>query len=313
MNVLIIGGLGFIGSHLAEQLLKKEHEITIISRSKSKISNIKGFEDNVRLVIKDVRNIGDFVKNFDVIFHLAGTTDNYAIVEDDLERDIEANCKGTLYLLDACRKYNPKVRIIFASSFFVIGKPKELPVDESSECNPSSLYPATRLCGEHICKIYSSVFNLDVIIARFANVFGAKELADNKKKAAFNYMINMAVHNHELTLYDSGDFVRDYIYVTDVADACITLMEKGETNEIYHIGRGEGIKIKRLFNMVVDVIGKGKVVSIPTPTFHKKVGVKDFYFDISKIKALGWKPKIQIQKGIKLTADYYLELENQVK
>lgn len=305
MKILVTGGLGFIGSHLSESLINQGHEVTILSRSNLKIDNIKHFKDKVELLIKDVKEIKDEVKNFDVIFHLAGSTDNYAIIEDDLERDIELNCKGILYLLNSCKKHNPKIKIIFASTFFVVGIPEKLPVDETARCKPLSLYPATRLCGEHICNIYHNVYGLDIIIARFANVFGEREQCLNKKKAAFNFMINTALNDGELTLYDSGDIIRDYIHVKDVVDACITLMEKGVSNEVYFVGRGEGIEIRKLFEMVINIVGSGKIKNIPTPNFHKKVGIRDFYCDISKISKLGWKPKISIEEGIKLTADYY--------
>lgn len=308
MKILITGGLGFIGSHLAESLLKKCHDVTILTRSVSKIDNISKFKNKITLIIKNVKDIGVEVKDFDVIFHLAGTTDNYALVENDLERDIESNCKGTLNLLNNCKLHNPTVRIVFASSFFVVGVPEKLPVDEKSRCKPLSLYPATRLFGEHICNIYHNVYDMDIVIARFANVFGDREQFHNKKKAAFNYMIYKALMDEELTLYGKGDFVRDYIFVSDVVNACITLMNKGEKNEIYFVGRGEGIEVRKLFELVIETVGSGRIKNIPVPKFHQKVGIKDFYCDIGKIRKLGWEPKVDISTGIKITADYYRSL-----
>ncbi len=305
MKVLITGGLGFIGSHLTQKLVQENHNVTVLTKTKNKINNIKTVKNKINIIVKDIKNIGEEVSNFDVIFHLASTTDNYAIVENDLERDIETNCKGTLYLLHACKEYNPSVKIIFGSSFFVIGNPELIPVNESASCDPLSLYPATKLCAEHICKIYFRVFDLDIVIARFANVYGPREKGRDKKKAAFNYMINQAVNDNELTLYDKGDFVRDYIYVEDVVSALTIIMEKAMGGEIYHIGSGKGIKIKNLFEMTVDIVDSGQIVEIQTPKFHKNVGIRDFIFDISKIRSLGWEPKFSIREGIKRTAEYY--------
>lgn len=308
MKILILGGFGFIGSHLAEELVNNQHRVTILSKTDSKRKNIEKIKDKIEIIINDLKDIGEKVKEFDVIFHLAGTTDNYAIVDEDLDRDIDANCRSTLYLLDACRKYNPSVKIIFASSFFVVGKPEKLPVKEDAKTNPLALYPATRLCGEHFCHIYHNVYNLNVIIARFTNVFGPKELPFDKRKAAFNYMIFSAMKNNDLTLYETGDFVRDYIYVSDVVNGLITIMNQGISDETYFIGRGEGIFMKDLFELIIEVVGQGKIVNIPTPIFHRQVGIKDFYCDNSKLKKLGWEPKVEIIEGIRRTVESYKEL-----
>ncbi|MFX0126489.1 MAG: NAD-dependent epimerase/dehydratase family protein, partial [Candidatus Hodarchaeota archaeon] len=252
MKILITGGLGFIGSSLGKYLVDREHEITLLSRSKRKISNISEFKDNVEVLILPVEEIKEEVKDFDVIFHFASSVDNYAIIENDLNRDININCKGTLNLLDACQKYNRKCRLIFGSSFFVVGKPKKLPVDETAECNPLSLYAATRLCGEHFCKIYRNIFGLKTIIVRFVNVFGEKEQFTDKKKAAFNYMIGQVLQGKPITMYDDGLVKRDYIHISDVVRACEVIMNKGIDGETYFVGRGEGIMLKNLFEMIIE-------------------------------------------------------------
>src|SRR3989338_9143992 len=129
---------------------------------------------------------------FDLIFHLAGSTDNYAIIEGEPYKEIELNCNTTIALLEACKKYSPKARIIFASTFFVNGNVEKLPVTPESPCNPLGLYGATRLAAEHFCRIYHNLFGMDIIIVRFTNVFGAREQI-SKKKAGFNYLIKLAV------------------------------------------------------------------------------------------------------------------------
>lgn len=208
-KVLIIGGLGFIGSHLVKKSIKKGYEVTIFSRSEKTV-NIEAIKDKVKLIIKDLKDIDEEVKSFDFIFNLAGSTDNYAIIENQPYRDIEANCTTAISLLEACRKHNPKARIIFASTFFVNGNVNNLPVTPESPCNPLGLYPATKLAAEHFFKIYHNVFNLDIVIARFTNVFGPFEQAENKKKAGFNYLINLALKGQDIPIYNHGDFFRDY-------------------------------------------------------------------------------------------------------
>lgn len=307
-NVLITGGLGFVGSHLAKECLKNGCNVTILSRSRRKIGNIDEIKDKVDLIVKEVKDIGQGdLKGIDTTFHLAGSTDNYAIADGEPFRDIEANCTATIALLEACRKYNPKVRIVFGSTFFVNGNVDKLPVTADSPCNPLGLYGATRLAAEHFCHVYHKIYGLDIVIARFTNVFGPFEESANKKKAAFNWLIGLAVNGDVLPIYSNGEFVRDYIYVTDVADGCISIAQKGETDKIYYVGRGEFVKFKELITIIVKETG-AKIKSIEPPDFHKSVGIVDFVCDNSLLKKLGWRPKISIEEGIKRTIRYYKEL-----
>lgn len=302
-KVLIVGGLGFIGSHLARQCVEKGLDVSILNRSKSKIANIDPVRDKINLIIKDVKDIDSEVAGFDTIFHLAGSTDNYSIIEGEPYRDIELNCVNTIALLEAVKKNNTDARVVFASTFFVNGRPEKLPVDENSPCRPLGLYGATRLAAEHFCRIYHNVFDLDIVIVRFTNVFGENEQSANRKKAGFNYMINEACFGNDLYVYDNGDFYRDYIHVSDAARAIMVAAEKGETNEVYYAGRGEFVKFRQLINIVQEETDV-KVNSIAPPDFHRRVGITDFVCDNSRLKALGWKPAISLEEGIKKTIDY---------
>lgn len=305
-NILITGGMGFIGSHLAKKYVKEGHNVTILSRSEKKKLNISDIEKDAKIILKDIKDIGsEEVSGKDIIFHLAGTVDNYAIEEGDPYRDIEINCKGTIALLEACKNFNKKARIIFASTFFVNGNVSKLPVTPESPCNPLAIYPATRLAAEHFCKIYNSVFGMNSVIMRFTNVFGTLEQGNNKKKAGFNFMINQAVKGEEIKLYNNGDFIRDYIYIDDVVDACQLIGDKGKAGEIYYVGRGEFVKFKRLIDIISSNLPGLKITSIEPPQFHKAVGIVDFVADVSPLKKLGWEPKVSLEDGIRRTIKYY--------
>lgn len=304
-KVLITGGLGFVGSQLARECLKKGYAVYVLSRSDKKIKNVADIQDSIGLKIKDVKDIDQKdVAGMSIIFHLAGSTDNYAIIEDDPYRDINVNCIGTIALLEACRKYNNRARIIFVSTFFVNGNVEKLPVTPDSPCNPLGLYGATRLAAEHFCHVYHNVFDMDIVIARFTNVFGPHEESANKKKAAFNWLISLAVEGNELPIYSNGEFVRDYIYVADVVDGCLVLAEKGEANQIYYVGRGEFVKFKELVDIIVRETG-AKVKAVEPPEFHKGVGIVNFVCDNSPLRKLGWRPKVSLEEGIKRTIEYY--------
>jgi UDP-glucose 4-epimerase len=304
-NVLITGGLGFIGSHLARDCVSAGHTVRILSQTDKKIKNIEGIDTKVDLIIKNIKNISENdVSGIDWIFHCASTTDNYNI-QDSPYLDTEVNCIGTLSVLESCRRYNPKAKIVYPSTFFVNGNLSHLPATPDSPCEPLGLYPATKLAAENFCKIYGKVFGLETTIARLTNVFGVNEQRDNKKKAAFNNLIRLAVEGKEVPLYSNGDFIRDYIYVTDVTSALTTLAEKGEAGKVYYVGNGKPLKFKQLMDIVIEEAGDGKLVPIEPPQFHKKVGIVDYYCDNTPIINLGWEPKISMREGIRRVVQEY--------
>ncbi|MFA5173823.1 MAG: NAD-dependent epimerase/dehydratase family protein [Candidatus Pacearchaeota archaeon] len=305
-KILITGGLGFIGSGIARKNVEIGNEVTILTRSLSKINNIADIHNRVNLSVRDIREIQkEDVEDKDYIFHLAGTVDNYAIKEGQPYKDININCAGTIALLEAMREYNPQAKLMFASTFFVNGNVDKLPVNAESPCHPLGLYPTTRLAAENFCQVYNNVFDIPFLIARFTNVFGPPERGDNNKKAGFNFMINQAVKGEELKVYNNGDFYRDYIYVDDVVDGCQTLAEKGEIGHIYYVGRGEFVKFKKLIDIIGQQIPGLKTTPIVPPKFHKNVGITDFVCDNTPLKNLGWSPKVSLEEGIKRTIEFY--------
>jgi len=305
MNILITGGLGFIGSNLAHKCVHEGHCVTLLSHSEKKKENISEVKDDVKIILKDIRDISsEDVAGMDYIFHCASTVDNYNI-QDNPYLDTEVNCNGTTALLEACRNGNPGVRIVYASTFFVNGNLDKLPATPNSPCNPLGIYPATRLAGEQFCKAYNQTFGMNATIARFTNVFGQREQAANKKKAAFNQMLAAAMRGEEIPLYSNGEFIRDYIHVEDVVDALLIIAEKGKKGEVYYVGRGEKTNFGDLMKMVIEEAGSGTLKSIEPPKFHKAVGIKDFYCDNALLKELGWTPQVSLRQGIRKTIDYY--------
>ena len=305
MKVLITGGLGFIGSNLAERCLEEGHDVALVSKSDKKRKNIKGLEDKVDLILKDVTQIDEEVKSIDYIFHLASIVHNKPVSNDPL-KEVSVNCEGTIALLEACRRHNPSARIVYGSTFFVNGSlgPEDIPANPSSPCNPLSIYAATRLAGEHFCKVYNNAFGMNSVIARFTNIFGIREQGDNREKGVLNRMISMAMKGGEILVYDGGEVRRDYLYVSDAVEACLVIAEKGQTGEIYYVGRGEEVKIKDLVSRVLDQTGTDsmKVVSSNIP---REMAVGDFSCDNTPLRDLGWLPKVYIMEGIKKTIEWY--------
>jgi len=302
MNILITGGFGFIGSNIANRYIEYGHNVTILSKTNRKKDNI--IYNNYNLILKDIKDIvHDDLLHIDLIFHCASTVDNYNILSDPY-LDANVNIIGTIALLEAAK--NTNIRIIYTSTFFVTGNSNELPANNNTNVEPLALYGATKLCAEHILKTYNRVYNVDIVIARLSNVFGNGEVSNNNKKAALNRMIYIATHNLDvINLYDNGKIYRDYIFISDVIDALITLSTHGENNKVYYIGRGEAVQFRKIIDLIIKHTNFSNIKTINPPKFHKQVGIDNFYCNISDLKKLGWSPKVSLEDGIIKTIKGY--------
>ena len=307
MKVMITGGAGFIGSHLTEKLLKKNHEVTIVTRSSKK---------NIEDIIKEIKYERANVINFnklsniikknkpDIIIHLAGNTSHSKSFEKPFD-DLNSNAKSTLNVLEIIRQSLPKCKFILGSTFVVIGKPLKLPVNEKTECNPTTLYGANRLLSEHYTKIYSQVYGIDTNIFRITNSFGPKEKVIANKNAV-NYLIYKAFKGDEVTIYNNGKFFRDLIYVTDVVNGIYEITRKGKSGELYWISSGKKLWFYQL-GKILEKNTNAKIKYVEPPKYTKKVDVGNFVVSNSKLKTLGWKPEISIEDGINQTMRYFKE------
>ena len=307
MKIVITGGLGFIGSHLCDLLAKQNHQIILISKSFSKKANITNTSKNVKIEKLDVTNyskLGTFLEKIkpDVIVHLAGNTSHSASFEKPIS-DIDVNAKSTLFILEKIRQVNKKCKFILGSTFIVIGKPKKLPVNENSTCNPTTIYGANRLLSEHYCNIYHEVYGLDTLTFRITNSFGPREQVISTKNAV-NFLIHEAFLGKTVTIFKKGNFFRDIIYVSDVISGIKTIMKKGKSGELYWISSGKKIWFYEL-GKLLEKLTDAKVKFVKEPNYTKKVDVGNFVVDNSKLRVLGWKPKINLNQGIKETLEYF--------
>lgn len=306
---MITGGLGFIGSHLVDALAKSNHQIIILTKSFSKKKNLGTNLDNKKIVIKKL-NITNFNKFSDIIikykpeilFHLAGETSHSNSFLDPMS-DVDSNIKSTMCALETIRKNKIKCRFILGSTFVTIGKPEKLPITENSTCNPTTIYGASKLYCENLCKIYNNVYDLDTVIFRITNSFGPREQIISNKNA-INYLIYRAFNGDEITLFNNGKFFRDLIYVSDVISALQIIMKKGKSGNLYWISSGKKTWFYKFGNLLTKNTGS-KVVFPKTPKYTKKTDVGNFIVDNSKLKKLGWRPKVSIDQGILKTLDYF--------
>ena len=307
MKIVITGGLGFIGSHLADFLIKQNHKIILVTKGMSKKTNISHISKKVNIEKLDVTNfskLGKFIEKTkpDVIIHLAGNTSHSASFEKPLS-DIDINAKSTLFILEKIRDLNKKCKFILGSTFIVVGKPKKLPVNENSICNPTTIYGANRLLSEYYCKIFHHVYGIDTRIFRITNSYGPREQTIPQKNAV-NFIIHSAFKDKEITIYEKGKFFRDLIYVSDVVSGINSILKKGKPGNLYWISSGK----KTWFYDLAKSLRKTtdcKINFVSSPIYTKKVDVGNFIVDNSKLKSLGWHPKISLEKGIRKTLNSF--------
>ena len=307
---MITGGMGFIGSHLCDNLVD-DHEIIILTKSESKKINLKESLSKIQIENLDITNFSKLEKVIlkhkpEIIIHLAGQTSHAKSFENPIY-DIDINAKSTLCILETIRSNNLNCKFILGSTFIVIGKPTQLPVNEETPCFPTTIYGTNRLASENYCKIYHDVHGLDTIIFRITNSFGPREQYLTTKNA-INHLIYKAFKGMEITIYNNGKFFRDLIYVDDVISAIKSIMLKGQSGNLYWISSNNKTWFYQL-GEILEKLTDTPVVYIDPPQYTKQVDVGNFLVDNSKLCSLGWKPSIPLQNGIKKTLDYFQSLK----
>jgi len=296
MNILITGGCGFIGSHIAEKLLRKGHKVTIIDNlSTGRLENVDHLVGhNLNVVIEDISNydkIQKYFKSIDIVYHIAALADIVPSIENPLQYH-NSNVNGTISVLECSRKNNVK-RFIYSASSSCYGIPDSYPTNELSVIKPQYPYATTKYLAEQYVMNWNTVYGLPVTSLRFFNVYGTRSRTSGTYGAVFGVFLAQKLNNKPFTIVGDGTQTRDFTYVTDVADACIAASESNKAiGKIYNVGSGNTYSI----NELVKLLG-GEKVNIP-----KRPGEPDCTFaDIKKIKKeIGWEPKISLEEGVKL-------------
>jgi len=312
-NVLITGGLGFIGSNLTHNLLEHGANICIIDNLNPLYGgnnfNIQDKEKNIKIVIDDIKNtevILPLIEKADIIFHLAAQVSYIDSLNIPFE-DLDLNARATLNILELCRKYNPKAKVVFSSSRMVYGKAEKDIITENETTNPLSLYGIHKLTSEKYLLMYYKDFNIPCTILRLTNPYGPRQQVKHSKYSLVGWFIRQAMEEKTIKIYGDGNQLRDYIYVDDIVDAMIKCGEaESAVGEIINIGVGSSTKFSDMVTKVVDCVKKGNIEYIPWPENYEKVETGDINVDISKLQRItGWKPKVSLDDGINQTYEYY--------
>lgn len=312
-KILITGGLGFIGSNIAQRLIELGAKVTIIDNLNplygGNLFNIDNIKNKVKVIIGDVRDqklIEKNVINKDIIFDLAAQV-SHADSKNMPFEDLDINCKAHLLLLETCRRKNDKVKILFASSRLVLGKIMENPVTIYHPTNPLSLYGIHKLTTEKYFQLYHNRYGIPTTILRLTNPYGERQQIKHGKYSIPGWFLRLAMEKKSIKIFGDGKQLRDYIYVDDVVLAFLLTGITNKTNgKIYNCGLGKSIKFKKMAEFVVSIVGNGKIEYVPWPKNYAKEETGSFETDISELKKdTGWKPKIELKEGIRKMFKYY--------
>lgn len=314
-NVLITGGMGFIGSNLAIRLAEEGAKVfsldNFLEGHGGNEFNISPAKRSVKAITADVRDVealSNHVKNKDYIFHLAGNVSHVKGLSDPFQ-DIDINIGGTTVLLEACKKYNPNTRIIFAGTRGQYGACAELPVREDHPMNPKGMYELTKMCAEKLFRIYEQNFGIRSITLRLSNIYGPRAQMKNSDSGVANWFVRLALDGGTIKLFDGGKIKRDFLFIDDTTSAMLKLAARDEAyGEEYNLGNDKPSSFSELAEIIIRTAGKGAIEITPFPKERKLVEPGDYYPDITKIsKRIGWKPKISLEEGIEKTVKYYAD------
>jgi len=305
-SVLVTGGMGFIGSHLIEELLRKGIRVTVIDDlSNGSKENLQDVWENIEFIHADISKIGLNIKgSFDVIFHLAAHPRSFSLI--DPYRNLEVNVKGTINILELAKRKGCKV--IFTSNSGIYGEPRFLPVNENHPDDPITPYDVTKLAAEHLIKIYHKNYGVPCVIFRLATIYGEKQRVNEKLKwrPVVAEFVRKILSNESPIIYGDGKQTRDFTYVKDIVKGLILGAEKDSGNgEIMILSTGRETSINELFEKIVRITGI-EVQPKHAPPLPGDIRRMVYLFEKAK-RLIGYEPEYTLDMGLKRYIKWYQE------
>jgi UDP-glucose 4-epimerase len=313
-QVLITGGLGFIGSNIARRLVDLGADVTLVDSLipdyGGNLFNISGLESSLRVNIADVRDANGMqylLRGQDLLFNLAGQVSHVDSMRDPMT-DLEINCRSQLSILEACRLGNPEVRIVHAGTRQIYGKPVKLPADENHPVHPTDVNGINKASGEMYHQLYHEVYGLRTTSLRLTNTYGPRQLMKHPRQGFAGWFIRQAVLAEEIQLFGDGSQKRDFNYVDDVTEAFLLTAVSGEAEgEYFNLGAAPPVSLLDFVETLLAVVGGGGGYRlVPFPEERKRIDIGDFYSDYGKIRQrLGWEPHVDLIEGLSRSVEYY--------
>jgi UDP-glucose 4-epimerase len=312
-NVLITGGLGFIGSNLAIALVEQGANVTIadamIPGYGGNLFNIAPISDKVRVNFCDVRDVNVMnylIREQDYIFHLAAQVD-HILSQTDPFPDIDINIRGTAVLLEACKHHNPQARVIYAGTRGEYGTSPRLPVNEDAPTNPLGIYEVSNLTAQKITQVYHDVHGIRSVMLRLTNTYGPRAQMRHPRYGVVNWFVRLAVDNATIQVYGDGSIKRDFLFVDDCVDALLMCAATDAAyGRIMNVGVDVPAAFLELAKTLVRVAGTGDWQFAPFSPERAAQEPGDFYSDITRIRTVvGWEPKTSLEEGLRRTVEFY--------
>lgn len=311
-KVLVTGGLGFIGSNLVRALVAGGADVTVVDslipEYGGNLRNLAGLGKRVRVNISDVRDrhsLPVFVRGQHYLFNLAGQTSHMDSMTDPFT-DLEINARAQLSILEACRRHNPDIRVVFASTRQLYGKPDYLPVDEDHPLRPVDVNGINKLAGEGYHLLYDQVHGIRSTVLRLTNTIGPRMRVKDARQTFVGVWIQRVVSGQPFEVW-GGEQLRDFTYVDDAVNAFLVAALRPEAaGKVFNVGGTKPVSLKTLADLLVQANGGGSYVLKNFPAERKKIDIGDFYADFTRLRqSLGWSPRVPLLPALVKTLAFY--------
>jgi dTDP-glucose 4,6-dehydratase/UDP-glucose 4-epimerase len=314
-KVLITGGLGFIGSNLARRLVDHGASVTLVDSLIPQYGgnpyNVHDIRPRLNVNVCDVRDrfaLEYLIGGQDYLFNLAGQTSHLDSMVDP-HTDLEINVSAQLSILEACRKVNPRIRLVFASTRQIYGRPDYLPVDEAHPIRPVDVNGINKFAGESYHLLYSNVYGIRSTVLRLTNTYGPRMRIKDARQTFLGIWLKLLIAGQPIKVFGDGTQRRDFNYVDDVVEALLLAASRDEAiGQIMNLGSDEVVDLAELARKLVQLNGSGDWQLVPFPDDRKAIDIGDYYADWSKAqRILGWQPQISLEDGLGRSLQYYRE------
>ena len=312
-EILVTGGVGFIGSSLARRLVDLGAKVTLadslIPLYGGNLFNIEDIRERVTLNITDVRDpfaMAYLVQGKDYLFNLAGQTSHLDSMTNP-QADLDINAAAQLSILEACRQHNASIKIVFASTRQLYGKPEYLPVDEAHPIRPVDVNGINKLAGEWYHLLYNNVYGIRTCALRLTNTYGPGMRVKDARQTFLGIWIRNVIEGKPVLVFGDGNQLRDFNYVADVVEALMmAAIDPRADGKVFNLGGHEVISLGKLAKMLTDLRQGARFEVVPFPPERKAIDIGDYYSNYKKIETeLGWRPKVALIEGLVASLAYY--------
>jgi nucleoside-diphosphate-sugar epimerase len=311
-RILITGGAGFIGSTLALRLAGLGAQVTVIDslvpEYGGNLFNLRDCEDRIRINYSDIRDtfsLKPLLTDVDILFNLAGQTSHMDSMSEP-HTDLNINCGAQLNLLETCRRVNPSIRIVFASTRQIYGKPHYLPVDEAHPISPVDINGIHKYAAEQYYGLYHSLYGIRSCILRLTNTIGPRMRIKDARQTFVGIWIRRLLEDDPIEVW-GGEQLRDFNDVEDVVDALLTsAWNESSYGQVFNLGSVQRISLRELAELMISLHGAGDLVIKDYPEERRKIDIGDYYSSHDKFSAItGWSPRIPLDQTLDRTLAFY--------